>query len=263
MANAAEQPSPFAPTHVKSLAVVSLITYLKTLAMTFFTYLKMILSNMIKKKLTTILDFAVTIKKTWVDDPRTSTHSLKVALAVTLISMVYYIRALYKGGPGDAGICATVTVIGVFDYTVVHKIVELAHRQFSAIGFSVLVCIVIFVCVFPVWADEDLQKHMVINLENIASFLEGFGGEYYRVSDGDKPLPKEAYKSILDFQATEESLQTGCASWELGHGKFGFGHPWEQYLKIGVYTRQCSYHIKALSGYLDAKNKVEVLIDSL
>ncbi|MFS7941695.1 putative aluminum-activated malate transporter [Helianthus anomalus] len=116
--------------------------------------------------------------------------------------MDYYIRPLYKGGLGDAGICAIVTVIEVFDYTV------------------------------------------------------GFGGEYYRVSDGDKPLPEEAYKSILDSQAIEESLHVGCASWELGHGKFGLGYPWEEYLKIGVYTRQCAYHIKALSGYLDAKLKV-------
>ncbi|KAF5800712.1 putative aluminum-activated malate transporter [Helianthus annuus] len=117
MENAAEQPSLSAPTRVKFLAMAPLITYLNTLAMTFFTYLKMILSNMLKKKLTTIVDFAVTIKKTWVDDPRTSTHSLKAVLSVTLISMVYYIRPLYKG-LGDAGICAIVTVIGVFDYTV-------------------------------------------------------------------------------------------------------------------------------------------------
>ncbi|KAJ0913794.1 putative aluminum-activated malate transporter [Helianthus annuus] len=109
MENAAEQPSLPAPTRVKFLAVALLITYLNTLAMTFFTYLK--------KKLTTIIDFAMTIKKTWVDDPRTSTHSLKAVLSVTLIYMVYYIHPLYKG-LGDAGICATVTVIGVFDYTV-------------------------------------------------------------------------------------------------------------------------------------------------
>ncbi|PNX89192.1 aluminum-activated malate transporter 2-like protein, partial [Trifolium pratense] len=40
------------------------------------------------------------------------------------------------------------------------------------------------------------------------------------------------------------------ARWEPRHGKFGFRHPWKQYLKIGNLTRSCAYKIEALSVYL-------------
>ncbi|CAN0923437.1 Aluminum-activated malate transporter 8, partial [Linum grandiflorum] len=41
------------------------------------------------------------------------------------------------------------------------------------------------------------------------------------------------------------------ARWEPGHGKFRFGHPWEQYLKVGNLARKCAYKIEALSCYVD------------
>lgn len=53
-----------------------------------------------------------------------------------------------------------------------------------------------------------------------------------------------------------ETKQANFAWWEPGHGKFRFSHPWKQYLKIGVVTRQCGYHIEALSGYLDGNFQV-------
>ncbi|KAK1435005.1 hypothetical protein QVD17_00760 [Tagetes erecta] len=284
-----------------------------------------------------ILDFSNDVKKIALDDPRRMTHSLKVALAITLVSMVYYLKPFYKG-IGDAGIWAILTVVVVFEYTVgatlskgmnrgfatllagalgvgaeslgslfgptvkpivlgflvfclvgaatfsrfipnikkrydygvlifiltfslvsvsgyrVEKIIELAHRRLSTIIFGGLTCIVISMCVFPVWAGEDLHKLIVTHLEKLASFLEGFGDEYYKVSEGDKSF-LAAYKSVLNSKATEESL-ANFAWWEIGHGKFRFRHPWKQYLNIGVYTRQCAYHIEALSSYLDAKYQI-------
>ncbi|KAI3716613.1 hypothetical protein L1987_67607 [Smallanthus sonchifolius] len=299
---------------------------------TCFMHLKVIASpSKIKQA---IVEFAIKIKNIGVDDPRRITHSLKVALAITLVSMVYYLQPFYKG-IGDAGMWAVLTVVVVFEYTVgatlskgvnrgfatllagalgvgaesfgslfgptvkpvvlgllvfflvaaatfsrfipnikkkydygvmifiltfslvsvsgyrVDKIIQLAHQRLSTIIFGGLTCIVISMCVFPVWAGEDLQKHIVINIEKLASFLEGFGGEYYRNSDGDKSF-LVTYKSVLNSKDTEESL-ANFAWWEIGHGKFRFRHPWKQYLKIGVYTRQCAYHIEALNGYLDTK----------
>ncbi|XP_076953745.1 aluminum-activated malate transporter 8-like [Bidens hawaiensis] len=284
-----------------------------------------------------IVDFASNIKNVAVDDPRRIIHSLKVALAITLVSMIYYLQPFYDG-MGDAGMWAILTVVVVFEYTVgatlskgmnrgfatlpagalgvgaesfgslfgptikpivlgllvfllvaaatfsrfipnikkkydygvlifiltfslvsvsgyrVDKIIKLAHQRLLTIIFGGATCVVISMFVFPVWAGEDLHKHIVTNLGKLASFLEGFGEEYYRVSKGDKSF-LSAYKSVLNSKATEESL-ANFAWWEIGHGKFRFNHPWKQYLKIGVYTRQCAYHIEALSGYLDAKYEV-------
>lgn len=64
-----------------------------------------------------IVDFAIKAKSIGVDDPRRIVHSLKVALAITLVSMVYYLQPLYNG-MGDAGMWAILTVVVVFEYTV-------------------------------------------------------------------------------------------------------------------------------------------------
>ncbi|XP_024985379.1 aluminum-activated malate transporter 8-like [Cynara cardunculus var. scolymus] len=281
-----------------------------------------------------IVEFGMRIKKIAEDDPRRVAHSFKVALAITLVSMVYYLQPFYNG-MGDAGMWAILTVVVVFEYTVgatlskgmnrgfatllagalglgaesfaslfgstvkpvllgcfvfllvaaatfsrffpnikkrydygvlifiltfslvsvsgyrVEKIIELAHQRLSTIIFGGATCIIISICVCPVWAGEDLHKLIVLNLEKLATFLEGFGSEYYRISEGDKSF-LAAYKSVLNSKATEESL-ANFAWWEVAHGKFRFRHPWKQYLKIGVLTRQCAYHIEALNGYLDEK----------
>ncbi|KAI3706560.1 hypothetical protein L6452_24386 [Arctium lappa] len=275
----------------------------------------------------------VEFKKIGEDDPRRIVHSLKVALAITLASMIYYLQPFYNG-MGDNGMWAILTVVVVFEYTVgatlskgmnrdfatllagalglgaesfaslfgptakpivigclvfllvacatfsrfspeikrrydygvllfiltfsmvavsgyrVDKIMKFAHQRLITIVFGGVTCIIVAICICPVWAGEDLHKLIVLNLEKLASFLERFGDEYYRTSEGDKSF-LTAYKSVLNSKATEESL-ANFAWWEVGHGKFLFRHPWKQYLKIGVSTRQCAYNIEALNGHLDA-----------
>lgn len=51
------------------------------------------------------------------DDPRRVVHSFKVALALTFVSLIYYIRPLYDGF-GVAGIWAVLTVVVIFEFTV-------------------------------------------------------------------------------------------------------------------------------------------------
>ncbi|KAI3706564.1 hypothetical protein L6452_24391 [Arctium lappa] len=297
---------------------------------TFFSQLKSSPSN-IKHA---VLEFSIIIKKIGEEDPRRIVHSLKVALAITLISMVYYLQPFYNG-MGDSGMWAILTVVVVFEYTAgatlckgmnrgfatlaagalglgaeslaslfgqtvkpvviaclvfflvaaatfsrfcpnikrrydygvlifiltfslvsvsgyrVEKLIALAHQRVLTISFGGATCVIISICVCPVWAGEDLHNLIVLNLEKLASFLEGFGREYFRMSEGDKSF-LEAYKSVLNSKATEESL-ANFAWWEVGHGKFRLRHPWKQYLKIGVLIRQCAYHIEALNGYLNEK----------
>ncbi|GKB83489.1 aluminum-activated malate transporter 8-like protein [Tanacetum coccineum] len=297
-----------------------------------------------------VVDFVNKIKKLGKDDPRRIMHSFKVALAITLVSMVYYLRPLYKG-IGDTGIWAIMTVVVVFEYIAgatlskgmnrglatwlagvlgigakylaslfgpkaepivlgclvfllvasatfsrfiphikrryddgvlifiltfslvavsgyrVDKIIELAHQRLLTIILGGATCIIISICVCPVWAGADLHSLIVSNLEKLASFLEGSHiRNVYVLSDYHNPTDNTnrsterdisfltAYKSVLNSKSTEESL-ANFAWWEPGHGKFMFSHPWKQYLKIGVLTRQCAYHIEALNGYLDVKYK--------
>lgn len=57
------------------------------------------------------------VQKLGKDDPRRIIHSLKVGLALTLVSMLYYVRPLYNSF-GVSGMWAILTVVVVFEFTV-------------------------------------------------------------------------------------------------------------------------------------------------
>jgi hypothetical protein len=62
-------------------------------------------------------EVAKDIKKLGRDDPRRIIHSLKVGLALTLVSLFYYTRPLYYGF-GENAIWAVITVILVLEFSV-------------------------------------------------------------------------------------------------------------------------------------------------
>ncbi|CAK7332019.1 unnamed protein product [Dovyalis caffra] len=64
-----------------------------------------------------IVEFARKIKKVGQDDPRRINHSLKVGLAITLVSLFYYFEPLYNGF-GDSAMWAVLTVVVVFEFSV-------------------------------------------------------------------------------------------------------------------------------------------------
>ncbi|XP_058085488.1 aluminum-activated malate transporter 10-like [Magnolia sinica] len=81
------------------------------------------------------------IRKLAVDDPRRIFHCFKVGLALTLVSLCYYMRPLYDGVGGTA-MWAIFTVIVVFEYTVGATISKGLNRGMAtlvagALGFIV------------------------------------------------------------------------------------------------------------------------------
>jgi len=61
-----------------------------------------------------------TIWKVGKDDPRKVVHSLKVGLALTLVSLLYLMEPLYKG-IGKNAVVAVMTVVVVMEFTVGRK----------------------------------------------------------------------------------------------------------------------------------------------
>ena len=57
------------------------------------------------------------IKKTGEDDPRRMVHAMKVGLALTIVSLFYYVNPLYEGF-GVNAMWAVLTVVVVMEYTV-------------------------------------------------------------------------------------------------------------------------------------------------
>lgn len=75
------------------------------------------LKNLSHKSKSSVMRFLEGMKKIAKDDPRRIIHSLKVGLALTLVSLIYYWRPLYDGF-GVAGMWAVLTVVVVFEFTV-------------------------------------------------------------------------------------------------------------------------------------------------
>ncbi|EOY33297.1 hypothetical protein QUC31_019017 [Theobroma cacao] len=70
------------------------------------------------KNITTkIFEFYSKVKKLAQDDPRRVVHSLKVGLALNLVSLLYYYQPLYNGF-GVSAIWAVMTVVVVFEFSV-------------------------------------------------------------------------------------------------------------------------------------------------
>ncbi|XP_011046418.1 PREDICTED: aluminum-activated malate transporter 8 [Populus euphratica] len=286
-----------------------------------------------------VIGFAKSVRKLGQDDPRRIIHSLKVGLALTLVSSIYYLRPLYKSF-GEAGIWAVLTVVVIFEFTVggtlskslnrgfatllagalglgaqhlaslsgekgqpivlgilvfllaaastftrffprikarydygvlifiltfslvsvsgyrVEELLVLASQRLSTILVGGAICMIVSICICPVWAGENLHNSVASNIENLASYLEGFGGEYFHSgegSDSDRSF-LQGYKKVLNSKPTDETM-ANLATWEPGHGRFGFRHPWKQYLKIGALSRQCAYQIETLNGYINSDNQ--------
>ncbi|PIN18755.1 putative membrane protein [Handroanthus impetiginosus] len=158
----------------------------------------------------------------------------------------------------------TFSLVAVSGYQVT-DVLQIAHQRLTTILIGGATCMMISIFICPVWAGLDLHNLVAGNIEKLAAFLEGFGSEVCNSSgdessmvssknDNDKSY-LQGYKSMLNSKAAEESL-ANFAWWEPRHGHFGFHHPWNQYLKIGVLARECAYQIEALSGCMNSKPKV-------
>ncbi|KAF5185547.1 Aluminum-activated malate transporter [Thalictrum thalictroides] len=183
-----------------------------------------------------------------------------LATAATFSRFFPRIKARY-----DYGVVVfilTFSLVSVSGYRV-DEILEVAHQRLSTVAIGGMICVVVSIMVCPVWAGEDLHKLVAFNIEKIADFLEGFGGEYFaREGDGESTVASKSdksflkgYKSALNSRALEESL-ANFAQWEPFHGHFMFHHPWNQYLKIGALTRQCAYQVEALNIYVNSDIQV-------
>ncbi|KAM0990160.1 hypothetical protein ACFX13_008819 [Malus domestica] len=95
-----------------------------------FTRLCGWLKALLGKLSTKVVKVIKSIIKLGQDDPRRVTHSLKVALALTLVSILYYWQALFDG-IGVAGIWAVLTVVVVFEFTVGATLSKGLNRGFA------------------------------------------------------------------------------------------------------------------------------------
>ncbi|MFS8029858.1 putative aluminum-activated malate transporter [Helianthus anomalus] len=97
--------------------------------------------------------------------------------------------------------------------------------RFLLVVVGALVCLVVNICVYLIWASEDLHKLVVKNFKGVATSLEA-------------------------AQSTsQEDALMGFAVWEPLHGRYKMlNYPWNNYVKVSGALRHCAFMVMAMHG---------------
>ncbi|XP_009373893.2 aluminum-activated malate transporter 2-like [Pyrus x bretschneideri] len=176
-----------------------------------------------------------------------------IAGIVTFLRFIPQIKARYDYGM--LIFILTFCLISVSGYRD-EEVIEMGFERLSTVVLGSCASVVVCTFIRPVWIGVDLHNQIATNIEKLGIFLEGFGDEYFKISEDGQPINKSSslqrYKSVLTSGSKEESM-ANLARWEPCHGKFRFRHPWNEYLKVGNVTRQCAFKIESLNNYLTSE----------
>ncbi|XP_022639926.1 aluminum-activated malate transporter 9 isoform X4 [Vigna radiata var. radiata] len=219
-------------------------------------------------------------------DPRKVVFSAKMGFALTLMSFLIYLKEPFKDMISYS-VWAILTVVVVFEFSIglslgiaelsklagdwqrlvivvniftVGEFLDTAINRFLLIALGAAVSLGVNICIYPIWAGEDLHNLVTENFIGVATSLEGVVNHYLQCVEYKKVPSKiltyqaaddpvyNGYRSAVESTSKEDSLM-GFAVWEPPHGRYNkFRYPWKNYVKLSGALRHCAFMVMAMHG---------------